>query len=335
MLKSSDRICHDLETLKRLRRRAAPLAEPAGAEGTWVADAGVRATPADVQPSALSGIRAPPADVHPSARSGVAAAVSTAGPASGAVTEAGGAVAAGVAAAGVAAAGPAGGCVFPVLVLRKWYQLRPEREFRAFVSRGVLVGACQRDVSQHFPQLLGNGAVDGARAAISAFHARHLAGTFPLQDCECGARRLICRTVALSLCRPVALWLCRCADLWLCRSVALSLCRSVAVLIWRPVALSLSRCANLSICRCADLSLYRSVDLSRCSVAGPICCCANFGARSTRRSVALSLHCSVAVAICRCAHLCRSVVLSLCRCFDPSLCPSATGRMSFQDSRLA
>lgn len=38
-------------------------------------------------------------------------------------------------------------------MLRKWYDLRPEREWRCFVAGGKLVGVCQRDVTQHFPQL--------------------------------------------------------------------------------------------------------------------------------------------------------------------------------------
>lgn len=43
---------------------------------------------------------------------------------------------------------------FPaVLALCKWCELRPEREFRCFVRGGVLVGASQRDISQHYPQL--------------------------------------------------------------------------------------------------------------------------------------------------------------------------------------
>lgn len=39
------------------------------------------------------------------------------------------------------------------LVLRKWYDLRPEREWRCFVQGGALVAISQRDPTQHFPQL--------------------------------------------------------------------------------------------------------------------------------------------------------------------------------------
>ncbi|KAG2441184.1 hypothetical protein HXX76_004036 [Chlamydomonas incerta] len=41
----------------------------------------------------------------------------------------------------------------PVLVLKKYQQLRPEREFRCFVRAGRLVAVSQRDVSQAFPAL--------------------------------------------------------------------------------------------------------------------------------------------------------------------------------------
>ncbi|KAJ9505991.1 hypothetical protein QJQ45_016979 [Haematococcus lacustris] len=41
----------------------------------------------------------------------------------------------------------------PMLVLRKWYELRPEREWRCFVRNHQLVAICQRDPTQHFPQL--------------------------------------------------------------------------------------------------------------------------------------------------------------------------------------
>eukprot|EP00983_Pelagomonas_calceolata_P033426 1047054-Pelagomonas_calceolata.AAC.4 len=44
-------------------------------------------------------------------------------------------------------------CHKAVLVMRQWYDLRPEREWRCFVAGGRLVGVCQRDVTQHFPQL--------------------------------------------------------------------------------------------------------------------------------------------------------------------------------------
>jgi hypothetical protein len=41
-----------------------------------------------------------------------------------------------------------------VLALRKWYDLRPEREFRAFVFGKVLVGICQREVTGFYPAII-------------------------------------------------------------------------------------------------------------------------------------------------------------------------------------
>ncbi|KAL3693778.1 hypothetical protein R1sor_007429 [Riccia sorocarpa] len=40
-----------------------------------------------------------------------------------------------------------------VLALRKWYDLRPELEFRAFVYGGLLVGISQREVTGFYPSL--------------------------------------------------------------------------------------------------------------------------------------------------------------------------------------
>jgi len=42
-----------------------------------------------------------------------------------------------------------------VLALRKWYDLRPEMEFRGFVQDNVLVGICQREVTGFYVTLLG------------------------------------------------------------------------------------------------------------------------------------------------------------------------------------
>jgi hypothetical protein len=102
-------------------------------------------------------------------------------------------------------------------VCRLRYNLRPEREFRCFVRGGALVGASQRDISQHFPQLSavaecagpaprsaaasppssssseeeveGNGGVSSTIAiqlikqAIAEFH-QHIREVLPLQDCS-------------------------------------------------------------------------------------------------------------------------------------------------------
>lgn len=42
-----------------------------------------------------------------------------------------------------------------VIALRKWYDLKPGREFRCFVKENVLVAVCQRDLSMMFKHLLG------------------------------------------------------------------------------------------------------------------------------------------------------------------------------------
>jgi hypothetical protein len=68
----------------------------------------------------------------------------------------------------------------PSLALRKWYDLRPEREFRCFVRAHELVAISQRDVSQRFPQL--DGEAEALEAAICDFHDDSIAGRFGLAD---------------------------------------------------------------------------------------------------------------------------------------------------------
>lgn len=41
-----------------------------------------------------------------------------------------------------------------VLALRKWYDVRPEMEFRAFVRNNTLLGICQREVTGFYESLL-------------------------------------------------------------------------------------------------------------------------------------------------------------------------------------
>ncbi|CAG9466068.1 unnamed protein product [Pedinophyceae sp. YPF-701] len=54
------------------------------------------------------------------------------------------------------------------LVLKEWYDLRPEREFRCFVRGGQLVAASQRHMTQHYPQL--EGQEREISRQLSAFH---------------------------------------------------------------------------------------------------------------------------------------------------------------------
>lgn len=68
----------------------------------------------------------------------------------------------------------------PCLVLKPWYDLRPEREFRCFARGHRLVGVSQRDMTQHYPQLLSE--QESLLELLSRFHRDHVQGRFPLQD---------------------------------------------------------------------------------------------------------------------------------------------------------
>jgi hypothetical protein len=72
----------------------------------------------------------------------------------------------------------------PQLALRKWYDLRPEREFRCFVRGRQLVAISQRDPTQYFPQLQG-GVCAGMAASIAAFVRQHVLPAFPLEHYTC------------------------------------------------------------------------------------------------------------------------------------------------------
>ncbi|GBF91414.1 cell cycle control Cdc123 [Raphidocelis subcapitata] len=60
----------------------------------------------------------------------------------------------------------------PRLALRRWEELRPEREFRCFVHDHRPVGVCQRDPSQHFPQLQDPAEQARMRDAVCGFQDR-------------------------------------------------------------------------------------------------------------------------------------------------------------------
>jgi hypothetical protein len=86
----------------------------------------------------------------------------------------------------------------PVLVLCKWHDLRPEREFRCFVKGGDLVGACQRDISQHFPQLaaptaIRRGVESQGRLGVGAVEVIGTRGLQQCSDLECPAEAVIMR----------------------------------------------------------------------------------------------------------------------------------------------
>lgn len=178
MLKSSDRAQHDLDLLQHLEAAAAQQHDTARG-------------PAAQAPQGTAG---PPPAVPLSGGATEAEAA----------TEPSSAAAVHLGASGVQGGGVGRGGTPPLaltLVLRRWHDLRPEREFRCFVRRGELVAACQRDVSQHFHGLRG---LEGeVRHALWAFHRGAMAaalaeGALGLADCECGTVGAPCERVSLA-----------------------------------------------------------------------------------------------------------------------------------------
>jgi len=75
-------------------------------------------------------------------------------------------------------AGTQGGDLPFTLVLKKWYDLKPGREFRCFVAQGgTLRGISQRDVTQHFPELASQ--ADRLRNLLEWFHTERVEEAFP------------------------------------------------------------------------------------------------------------------------------------------------------------
>lgn len=67
-----------------------------------------------------------------------------------------------------------------VLALRKWYDIRPEMEFRGFVRGGLLVGISQREVTGFYPALVD--AVESLEASLFEFFSQNLSERFELED---------------------------------------------------------------------------------------------------------------------------------------------------------
>lgn len=147
MLKSSDRVAHDVDLIRKHNPPA------------------IEAACNTEQPGICNSACTDAAAVPP-----------------GSPTPTPGVTAAAAAADGAASSSTTLPSVQPVLVLRKWFALRPEREFRCFIRCRRLVGICQRDPSQHFPQLQDE--LSGVVAKIKAFHSRHVAHAFSLANCK-------------------------------------------------------------------------------------------------------------------------------------------------------
>ena len=69
----------------------------------------------------------------------------------------------------------------PQLVLKRWRDLRPEREFRCFARHRRLVAVSQRHAGDFYPAL---SAMKGQLVLqLEAFHDNHVAHQFPHPDC--------------------------------------------------------------------------------------------------------------------------------------------------------
>ncbi|KAL0048552.1 hypothetical protein WJX82_005697 [Trebouxia sp. C0006] len=66
------------------------------------------------------------------------------------------------------------------LVLKKYYDLKPEREFRCFVQGHDLIGVSQRDVTQHFPALADE--ASDLEEIVLEFFEEHIQHKFPDPD---------------------------------------------------------------------------------------------------------------------------------------------------------
>lgn len=66
------------------------------------------------------------------------------------------------------------------LALRKWYDIRPEMEFRGFVRHGLLVGVSQREVTGFYPALLES--QETLDASVFGFFVDSLCESFELED---------------------------------------------------------------------------------------------------------------------------------------------------------
>lgn len=66
------------------------------------------------------------------------------------------------------------------LVLRRWTEINPGHEYRCFVSRGRLVGVCQRDATSCYGHIRGER--DSVVTDVRSFFLEHVDGRFPLES---------------------------------------------------------------------------------------------------------------------------------------------------------
>ncbi len=74
------------------------------------------------------------------------------------------------------------------IVLRKWTELHPSREFRSFIVNNKLVGICPRDLS-FSPDLLVETTQRAIKTAIATFVVSHVIRKFPESTGMHSARR--------------------------------------------------------------------------------------------------------------------------------------------------
>ncbi|CAI5473369.1 unnamed protein product [Closterium sp. Yama58-4] len=67
-----------------------------------------------------------------------------------------------------------------VLALSKWFDLRPEMEFRCFVKGHQLIGISQREITSFYPFLVDSH--DNFKLQICDFYNNHICGKFPSTD---------------------------------------------------------------------------------------------------------------------------------------------------------
>ncbi|KAA6426686.1 MAG: cell division cycle protein [Trebouxia sp. A1-2] len=87
------------------------------------------------------------------------------------------------------------------LVLKKYYDLKPEREFRCFVQGHDLIGVSQRDVTQHFPALADE--ASDLEEIILEFFEEHVQHKFPDPDYTMDVYVATNRTVRLMDFNPI------------------------------------------------------------------------------------------------------------------------------------